>query len=84
MKIKVNESWFIEPHSKGGFDLIEKRMSEKEKPYEVNHGYNMTMNRCIKVLAHNNICSNDNDVTLSEFIRLYRHEVTKIENLVSL
>jgi len=51
---------------------------------EVEMGYNMTLETCVKRMIMNNLSEKDLVVNLKEWIKMYREEREKIQQLITL
>lgn len=51
---------------------------------EVEMGYNMTLETCVKRMVMNNLSEKDLTVNLKEWLKMYREEREKIQQLITL
>lgn len=85
MTIKI-EDYQMESHKEGGFDLY--RLSETKsgksvgKETKILMGYNMSAERCVNVMIHENIHSLEIATDLRGYIAQYKKEKTKFSELM--
>lgn len=88
MNIRINK-YFIEqePNNPTLFNLFEVKVrSEKSKSSGEEHcqelAWGVSLERAIELLTHHVLCDNDVTVSLGEFVKEYRNQVSLIKELL--
>lgn len=82
MKIVIDK-FEIEADKEHGYNLSETKQGKKG-PYQLNYGWNMSLERCLLKIVHMNVASVDKELDLDGFLSLYKKETDRLVDLVNL
>lgn len=79
--------YIMEADKEGGFHLRKKVIAtskETGEKYETEDtiGYNMRLESCIKKIIHLNHCTKEETMSLKEYIKEYKEELNRIEQML--
>lgn len=84
MKIEINRNYYLQQQGRN-FDLMWVREIEKDgetKKTETNLGYSMSLDMCIKKIAHNELDKRDEMLSLKDWVEEYRKINEEIKEIL--